>query len=89
MAHIQYLTQIHLDPGVVQRCCARNAQRVGMRRPLVITDAGVRAAGVLDQALAALGDTPHAVFDAHAVEPDRGRGARRRSDVQAPSAATA
>jgi 4-hydroxybutyrate dehydrogenase len=31
--------------------------------PLVVTDAGVRAAGVLDLALAALGDLPHAVFD--------------------------
>jgi alcohol dehydrogenase class IV len=62
MAHIQYLTQIHLDPGVVtmlQGECAR----IGMRKPLVVTDAGVRAAGVLDKALAALGDTPHAVFD--------------------------
>jgi 4-hydroxybutyrate dehydrogenase len=31
--------------------------------PLVVTDAGVRAAGVLRPALAALGDLPHAVFD--------------------------
>jgi 4-hydroxybutyrate dehydrogenase len=31
--------------------------------PLVVTDAGVRAAGVLAMALAALGDLPHAVFD--------------------------
>ena len=62
MAHIQYLTQVHLDAGVVARLrdeCAR----VGIRKPLVISDAGVRAAGVLDQALAALGDTAHAVFD--------------------------
>src|SRR5687768_5292049 len=62
MAHIQYLTQIHLDPGVV-RLLRGECERVGMRRPLVVTDAGVRAAGVLDQALAALGDLPHAVFD--------------------------
>jgi hypothetical protein len=34
-----------------------------MRRPLVVTDAGVRAAGVLQMALDALGDLPHAVFD--------------------------
>jgi 4-hydroxybutyrate dehydrogenase len=34
-----------------------------MKKPLVVTDAGVRAAGVLDMALAALGDLPHAVFD--------------------------
>jgi 4-hydroxybutyrate dehydrogenase len=62
MAHIQYLTQIHLDPGVVQRL-PEECARVGMSRPLVISDAGVRAAGVLGQALAALGDMPHALFD--------------------------
>jgi alcohol dehydrogenase class IV len=62
MAHIQYLTQIHLDPGVV-RLLRGECERVGMRRPLVVTDAGVRAAGVLAMALDALGDLPHAVFD--------------------------
>jgi hypothetical protein len=34
-----------------------------MKKPLVVTDPGVRAAGVLDKALAALGSLPHAVFD--------------------------
>ena len=62
MAHIQYLTQIHLDAGVVQRL-REECQRVGIAKPLVISDAGVRAAGVLDRAVAALGDLPHAVFD--------------------------
>jgi hypothetical protein len=62
MAHIQYLTQIHLDPGVVQRLRAE-CERVGIAKPLVVSDAGVRAAGVLDRALAALGGLPHAVFD--------------------------
>ncbi len=62
MARILYLTQIDIDPGVVRQLrdeCART----GMRRPLVVTDVGVRAAGVLQQALNALGDLPHAVFD--------------------------
>ena len=68
MAHIQYLTQIHLDPGVVQRL-PDECQRVGITKPLVISDAGVRAAGVLDRALAALGDLPHAVFDATPSNP--------------------
>ena len=62
MAHIQYLTQIHLDHGVVSMLRAE-CERVGISRPLVVTDAGVRAAGVLDRALAALGGMPHAVFD--------------------------
>ena len=68
MAFIQYITQIHLDPGVVQRL-REECRRIGMRKPLVISDAGVRAAGVLDRALAALGDTPHAVFDATPSNP--------------------
>ena len=62
MAHIQYVTQIHLDHGAVRRLPAE-CQRAGIRKPLIVTDAGVRAAGVLAQALAALGDLPHAVFD--------------------------
>ena len=62
MARILYLTQIDIDFGVVQ-LLPEECQRIGMKRPLVVTDAGVRAAGVLDMALAALGDVPHAVFD--------------------------
>ena len=62
MARILYLTQIELDAGAV-RCLQGECQRVGMQKPLVVTDAGVRAAGVLGQALAALGALPHAVFD--------------------------
>ena len=69
MAHIQYLTQIHLDAGVVQRL-GEECARVGMRKPLVISDAGVRAAGVLDLALRALAGTPHAVFDATPSNPN-------------------
>ena len=34
-----------------------------MQRPLVVSDAGVRAAGVLDKALAALGAVPYSVYD--------------------------
>ena len=62
MASIYYLTQIQIDFGAVKLLpqeCARN----GIVKPLVVTDAGVRAAGVLARALQALGDLPHAVFD--------------------------
>ena len=68
MARILYLTQIEIDPGAV-RCLPEECQRVGMRKPLVVTDLGVRAAGVLDLALAALGALPHAVFDATPSNP--------------------
>src|SRR3982751_2033002 len=59
MAFIYYLTQIQLDSGALQLLPAE-CERIGIRKPLVVTDAGVRAAGVLDQALAALGALPHA-----------------------------
>jgi len=62
MARILYLTQIDIDDGAV-RLLAEECQRTGMTRPLVVTDAGVRAAGVLQMALDALRGLPHAVFD--------------------------
>jgi 4-hydroxybutyrate dehydrogenase len=62
MAFIYYVTQIQLEFGAV-KLLPQECERVGMRRPLVVTDAGVRAAGVLDKALATLGALPHAVFD--------------------------
>ncbi len=62
MARILYLTQIDIDPGVV-RLLRQECERIGMAKPLIVTDAGVRAAGVLARAESALGDLPHAVFD--------------------------
>ena len=62
MAFINYITQIQLDFGAV-KLLPQECERIGIRRPLIVTDAGVRAAGVLDKAIAALGGLPHAVFD--------------------------
>ncbi|MGL6110997.1 MAG: iron-containing alcohol dehydrogenase [Rubrivivax sp.] len=53
MALIQYLTQINIDFGARQLLAAE-CERVGMRKPLIVTDAGVRAAGVLQMLLDAL-----------------------------------
>ena len=62
MALIQYLTQIEFDYGAVAQIPA-HCQRVGITRPLIVTDAGVRAAGVLQPVIEALGTLPHAVYD--------------------------
>ena len=62
MALIQYLTHIEFDFGAIAQLPA-HCQRVGIARPLIVTDAGVRAAGVLDSVLQALGAMPHAVYD--------------------------
>jgi 4-hydroxybutyrate dehydrogenase len=62
MALIQYLTQIQFEFGAIQHLSAECA-RIGINRPLIVTDAGVRAAGILQKALDALGDLEVAVFD--------------------------
>ncbi|WP_225785435.1 iron-containing alcohol dehydrogenase [Xenophilus sp. Marseille-Q4582] len=62
MALINYLTQIQFDFGAV-RLLADECARIGITRPLVVTDAGVRAAGILQKALDALGELPVSVFD--------------------------
>jgi hypothetical protein len=62
MALIQYLTQIEFDFGALAQLPA-HCQRVGMQRPLIVTDAGVRAAGVLQPVLDALGALPCSVYD--------------------------
>lgn len=62
MAFIYYVTQIQFDFGAIQ-LLKQECDRVGITKPLVVTDPGVRAAGVLQKALDALGALPHAVFD--------------------------
>jgi 4-hydroxybutyrate dehydrogenase len=62
MAFIYYVTQIQFDYGAVSLLKAE-CQRVGICKPLVVTDQGVKAAGVLQKALDALGGLPYAVFD--------------------------
>lgn len=62
MAFINYVTQIQFDFGAVRQL-RQECDRVGITRPLVVTDAGVKAAGVLQKALDALGPLPAHVFD--------------------------
>ncbi|MBN9338662.1 MAG: iron-containing alcohol dehydrogenase [Comamonadaceae bacterium] len=62
MAFINYVTQIQFEFGAV-RLLAQECARVGIARPLVVTDPGVKAAGVLQKALDALAGLPVAVFD--------------------------
>jgi hypothetical protein len=69
MAFIYYITQVHLDHGSVS-LLPQECERVGMHHPLVVTDAGVRAAGVLAKALAALGASPYQVYDSTPSNPN-------------------
>ncbi|MCB5176058.1 iron-containing alcohol dehydrogenase [Microvirga lenta] len=63
MAVINYITTIQFDFGAVG-LLPQECERVGISRPLVVTDAGVRAAGLLDRVLAKLGNSiPFQVYD--------------------------
>jgi len=53
MALIVYITHINVDFGA-RRLIGAECERVGIARPLIVADAGVRAAGVLQQVLDAL-----------------------------------
>ncbi len=62
MAFIYYVTQVQFEYGAV-RLLKQECERVGISRPLIVTDPGVKAAGVLQKALDALPGVPVAVFD--------------------------
>jgi 4-hydroxybutyrate dehydrogenase len=68
MALIQYITQVQLDFGALA-LLPQELDRAGIAKPLLVTDAGVRAAGLLDRAVATLAGRPHAVFDATPSNP--------------------
>jgi len=62
MALIYYVTQIQFDFGAV-KLLKQECERVGINRPLIVTDTGVKAAGLLQKALDALPGLDVAVFD--------------------------
>ena len=62
MAFINYVTQIQFDFGAISLLKAE-CERVRIHKPLIVTDPGVRAAGVLAHAEAALAGLSYAVFD--------------------------
>ena len=62
MSFIFYLTHIKIDFGVV-RTLAEECQRVGITRPLIVSDMGGRRAGILQVALNSLATLPVVVYD--------------------------
>ena len=62
MAQILYVTSILIDFGALAQLQAE-CERVGIARPLIVTDAGVKAVGLLDKAIHALPALAPAVFD--------------------------
>ena len=62
MAYIYYLTHIQFEPGAI-KLLKQECDRVGITRPLIVTDQGVKAAGILDKALQQIAGLNPAVFD--------------------------
>jgi 4-hydroxybutyrate dehydrogenase len=62
MAFIYYVTHIQFDFGAIALLKAE-CQRVGITKPLIVTDAGVKAAGIVQKAVDALPGLTTAVFD--------------------------
>ncbi|MDE2202502.1 MAG: iron-containing alcohol dehydrogenase [Burkholderiaceae bacterium] len=62
MALIFYLTHVHLGFGTINELKSECA-RVGIRRPMIVTDKGVAAAGLAKRAIDATGGLPVTVFD--------------------------
>lgn len=62
MAFIYYVTQIQFEFGAV-KLLKQECERVGITRPLIVTDPGVKAAGILQKALDALPGLQVTVFD--------------------------
>ncbi len=62
MAAITYLTTIELGVGVVSTLPG-HVERLGMRRPLVVSDRGLERTGLVDRIAAALGGRPPAFLD--------------------------
>lgn len=70
MSLINYVTRIQFDFGAV-RLLKNECEHVGISRPLIVTDKGVRAAGLIDTVLGALGnDVPVTIYDGTPPNPN-------------------
>jgi len=68
MSSILYITQIYIESGALNRL-AQECQRHHISRPLIVTDAGIKAAGLLKKALDVLPEIVCTVFDATPSNP--------------------
>lgn len=70
MSLINYVTKIQFGYDSLHTLAAE-AERAGMKRPMIVTDVGVRRAGIVDKVIAALGaSTQPAIFDATPPNPN-------------------
>jgi len=72
MALINYITQVQFEFGSVA-LIQQECDRIGIRAPLIVTDAGVRAAGLLDRVTAHLpAQNLAAIYDGTPPNPNEG-----------------
>ncbi len=69
MSLITYLTTIRFGRGVIAQL-PEDITACGMKKPLVVTDKGVIAAGLLDRLTKAMDGIDHAVFDGVETNPN-------------------
>jgi alcohol dehydrogenase class IV len=70
MALINYITQIQFEFGAIG-LLGQQCERIGIRRPLIVTDRGVKAAGIIDTVLDALAHAgPVALYDGTPPNPN-------------------
>ena len=68
MALIQYLSRIHFDYGAIS-VLGREISRLGIRCPLLVTDKGIAATGILDWALDAASPFTPELYDGTTENP--------------------
>jgi len=72
MALINYITQIQFGYDTLD-LLQQECERIGIERPLVVTDKGIRAAGLLERVLAKLANaTDASVYDGTPPNPNEG-----------------
>ncbi len=70
MSLINYITQVQFDFGAIG-LLQQECDRVGIQRPMIVTDAGIKAAGIVDGVLAQLRKpSAVAVFDGTPPNPN-------------------
>jgi 4-hydroxybutyrate dehydrogenase len=85
MAQMNYLTQCTFDFGALAQL-PKVLKGLGVARPFVVTDAGLKANGLLDTLLAALGSQPAGVFTETPANPTESASAKAAEAYRAAGA---
>jgi alcohol dehydrogenase class IV len=79
MSTIHYLTEILIEFGAIKNLYAQ-CKRIGITRPLIVSDQGIKQAGLLQKAIDEVLDLPFAIFDETPSNPNE-MAAKRAADI--------